>query len=694
MPSIESSKSWLYRELPSNKRTIRLLRLLPGRPEDHEIRCQLYESSLIDAVGNYKALSYTWGSGAPECDEVVCCDGLIVPVTLNLYSALHKLRDLTATLTLWVDSLCIDQYNENERTHQVGMMREIYANSKEVIIWLGAGRSDVTATDSVEVRFSGDERDVPKIEYHLGRLWRGQLELPPGGRDVFGAFCVISMLAQGLLASRIWYLKNLDYAPPIIRGLLALLDEPWWTRIWVVQETVVSARAIVHYNNISMPWEAFSRASLCYLTGKVTEQLGSAPSETYGPSLTRFHRLVNEIDTTKRDWNAFEPSALLPLLRKFRAKDASDKRDKVYALIGLVNFWGQDEPLIPDYGLRLSKVYWQTTKRLIRSSKTLAVLSGTTAAGKQIQAGFPTWVTDWSYRPSSDEADRLNSQHLYNAADQAMEGIKIHGQTLLEAKGYSLDRVSLVLSWNAIFGEDLRTQAAYWKFRLPWPENTAYLHGGTLRTAFWRTICGNVIYVPEARTERERFRKAVASDVKAFESWCKVDKSTNRRTSIIGGTWQGTVSSEEQITNKKRNAYKLAVECASRGRCFFVTEQGRLGIGPPSLKADDEVYILHGSRVPMILRRARTSRTCRDKVVEKLVLSTDEEHATIKAGGRNKADAATSREATRFSICNESHEDCYKVVGDAYVHGLMEGGMVWEDRARTRLKKTKSVYIV
>jgi hypothetical protein len=467
-----------------------------------------------------------------------------------------------------------------------------------------------------------------------------------------------------------------------------------WNRIWVVQETVVSTHAVVYYKNISMPWDAFSRASLCYLSGKVTEQLGSAPSQTYGPPLARFHRLVNEIDTTRRDWNAFEPSALLPLLRKFRNRDASDKRDKVFALIGLVNFWGQDQPLVPDYETRLSEVYWKTTKHLIRSSKTLAVLSGTTASGRQISAGFPTWVTDWSYRPSSDEADRLNSQHLYRAAGQAMDGISIHGHTLLETKGYCVDRVAMLQSGSTMLKAELRGRVANWKWLISKYDSAADISGGWLKTAFWRTVCGNVMYVPEARTERERFRKAIVSDMEAFEAWYNDDKSANRRTSIIDGTWQDIVSPEEQVVHKRRNAFKLAADCASKGRSFFVTQKGRLGVGPPNMQPDDGVFILHGSRVPMILRRAKNPRNCQNKVVEKLVLSTQEEQARFAAGDRSSSKLVGTREASRFSVCNESHGTCYTVIGDAYVHGIMDGNMIWEDGPRTRLRKTESVYIV
>lgn len=227
MDSVTQAPPELYKKLAPNRRNIRLLRLLPGKPEDRQIRCQLHECSLLDAAGHYKALSYVWGNDVPDDEQVVYCNDVLVHVTLNLYSALHNLRDTTTVLTIWVDSLCIDQGNERERTRQVRMMREIYSNSKEVIIWLGTGGLETMKTDWVDIRFCGDERDVPKIESHLGKLWKGELVLPDDGQDIFGAFCVISMLAQGLLASRIWYLKNLNYAAPIIRGLIALLDEPW-----------------------------------------------------------------------------------------------------------------------------------------------------------------------------------------------------------------------------------------------------------------------------------------------------------------------------------------------------------------------------------------------------------------------------------------------------------------------------------
>lgn len=454
----------------------------------------------------------------------------------------------------------------------------------------------------------------------------------------------------------------------------------------------MSTHALVYYKNISMPWHALSRASLFYVSGKFTEQLGSAPSQTYRSALAQFHRLVDAIDMPRRAWNRFEPSPLLPLLRNFRSRHASDQRDKVFALIGLVSIWGQDQALIPDYEKRLSRVYWETTRHLIRSSGSLSVLAGTTASTAQIHAGFPTWLTDWSYRPASNEADRLNSHRFYRASGSLMDGISVHGQTLLETKGYFIDTIDTVQGFSDSLAENLNA----W-FVLNWESffsQPSYIHGGTTRDAFWRTICGDVIYVPEARTEREKFRRAEASDVKAFEHWRRVDKSANRRTSIIGGTWQDLVSPEEQAAHKIRNDFKLAVECASKGRQFFITTRGRLGTGPPNLKQGDSVYILHGSRVPLILRKTHTSRKCHDKVVEKLVFSGREVEGQWRRAARQDAKVTGDREASRFSRCSKVHDKCYRLIGDAYVHGIMDGIKIWDDADLTRLRKTETVYLV
>lgn len=163
--------------------------------------------------------------------QFIYCDELgKIEVMPNLYAVLRRLRHTTDAVILWIDSLCIDQNNTEERTHQVGMMRDIYANSTEVIVWLGSG-SETDASDQPIIEFWDDDRDIQHINNYQERMYskkQGTLSLAFAHRtDMYGTFCIIWLLAQGLQASKIWWLRKPDYAPEIVHGLSSLLEMTW-----------------------------------------------------------------------------------------------------------------------------------------------------------------------------------------------------------------------------------------------------------------------------------------------------------------------------------------------------------------------------------------------------------------------------------------------------------------------------------
>lgn len=427
--------------------------------------------------------------------------------------------------------------------------------------------------------------------------------------------------------------------------------------------------------------------------------LGPTPARTYGPTLSCFYRQISEIDATRASWNAVEPSALLPLLRKFRNRGASDQRDKVFALLGLVRYWGGSEPLVPDYDDRLSVVFLEATKHLIRSHKSLAVLSGTKASTKHLAQGFPSWLTDWSHVAPAGEADRLSAQHLYKAAGDAVEGVRLHGLTLLELGGSCVDRISMTFSSDGIPenklrnigsdgdpGKKLRSIIEWWWSNLPWPAHTYYEDGvpgtaSTVRDAFWRTICASLIYVPNAVSDKNKYRRTTPADAVLFNAWY-TDNDFNskiRRTSIVDGMFIEGRTDEEVKAEQRSLAFHRSVECASRGRTFFITEAGRMGLGPEPCKKGDEVYLLSGSRVPMILRASSRTKKCRGKLVERLVLSAEEQNIRIVAGQPGAARTLKDREMAKEIRCGEDHLNCFALVGDAYVHGIMDGNLVSRD---------------
>ncbi|KAK5166933.1 uncharacterized protein LTR77_007662 [Saxophila tyrrhenica] len=119
-----SLKSWA---------NIRVLDILPTTDPEDPIICQLRLTAVNDPHP-YLAVSYAWGHIADDgshLDHVIFCDGTPLNITSSLHAGLKRIREAwmtQASLTLWVDGICIDQSNQAERAIQVMLMDEIYSN--------------------------------------------------------------------------------------------------------------------------------------------------------------------------------------------------------------------------------------------------------------------------------------------------------------------------------------------------------------------------------------------------------------------------------------------------------------------------------------------------------------------------------------------------------------------------------------
>lgn len=128
-----------YQPLEDDSRSIRLLLLEPAEARDATIRCRLVIHRLnIEAhqADAYDALSYTWG-GIDEEHEIIIDGYYSLPITANLFQALIRLRSTSVPRALWVDAVCINQADENDKAQQISIMRNIYHKAQCVIVWLG-----------------------------------------------------------------------------------------------------------------------------------------------------------------------------------------------------------------------------------------------------------------------------------------------------------------------------------------------------------------------------------------------------------------------------------------------------------------------------------------------------------------------------------------------------------------------------
>ncbi|KAF5713700.1 het domain-containing protein [Fusarium globosum] len=229
------SSSSVYEALGQN--TIRLLRL-HNEASLNAISGKLITVKIENAPA-YHALSYCWG--AEEHNIPIEINGGIINVGPNLYAAVKRLNDLTIeerrmndmeVKWLWIDRICINQDDPLERNRQVQLMGSIFSMAKRTLIWLGTdfdGCSD--AWDLVDQVFNVFNDEYPNTRFLA--------DLP------FRMYSEERHVTYGLpaLESTLW------------KQLHRLLQRPWFTRVWVIQEVVLSPQdpLIIHGHRV-YPW--------------------------------------------------------------------------------------------------------------------------------------------------------------------------------------------------------------------------------------------------------------------------------------------------------------------------------------------------------------------------------------------------------------------------------------------------------
>ena len=125
-------------------RCIRLLELEPARKESAPLRVTLKEASLDRiCLPRYEAVSYVWGP--PNFNRAITCNRKTLCIMPSCERILLGLRRKTRRRLLWIDSICINQSNTNERSHQVFMMNEIYKSANRVLIWLEVSGPEISS---------------------------------------------------------------------------------------------------------------------------------------------------------------------------------------------------------------------------------------------------------------------------------------------------------------------------------------------------------------------------------------------------------------------------------------------------------------------------------------------------------------------------------------------------------------------
>jgi hypothetical protein len=326
---------------------IRLLRLLPTtKGKADQIRCNLEHVSLANMNEPYVALSYCWGEEADA--EFIRVEEKPVPVTSNLKQVLRHLL-LQGHCLLWIDALCINQANWEERSAQVLRMSSIYKKASEVAVWLGG---DCDGSEKILHFLNGIDPDRP-------------------------------------LSESVTNLMHHMTDKPTLEEFGALLRRPYWKRVWIVQEVAEATRVRILCGNISVPWDSMRR---------VVENL--VDSWTQGRTETPVGlqhivgelMLIHDLANIRNDRLNVRPLCLLQALIMTKSSKSTISHDKVYGLLGLA-YDTAHFVSVPDYTLSEEAMCKAMTKSYITSTGNLDIILG----GRQgtRPSSLPSWCPDY-----------------------------------------------------------------------------------------------------------------------------------------------------------------------------------------------------------------------------------------------------------------------------------------------------------
>lgn len=311
--ALSNSCSAIYDVLPliaDNNDQIRLMKILPGE-RSQPLKCQLYVENITNQhMDAFEALSYVWGRF--DLKTVIQVNDKPFRVSSNLFSALVHLRDERKSRTMWIDALCVDQSNLEERGLQVLLMSKIYSSASRVVVWLG-------------------KKEHWGLESTIS-TWKHNEKATKGGAIHYSVTRVVSNL----------------------------LRRPWWNRVWVVQELVLAKKATIQCGMSTIDWGSF-----CQLVDHINSHSRFPIHPTH---MDNFQALRNNQSTS-----SCRKTDILSILYDFRSRYATDPRDKVFAFLGLAD--DHSYLVQPDYTRSTSDLSIELARQHIKRSGTLTAVA-------------------------------------------------------------------------------------------------------------------------------------------------------------------------------------------------------------------------------------------------------------------------------------------------------------------------------
>ena len=555
------NKSLQYKRL-TRDRTIRVLDLAPGT-WDEPVNCSLRTVHLDDDNPRYEAISYAWGDHNDR--KPVVCNGYTITTTRSLFEALQRFRHVNTTRTLWVDAMCINQADDDEKSSQVRLMSFIYTKAVRVLVWL-QHEDDQAVQNSLDTicRYVCEEDGF--------RLYGGMDEVLRPTPNLFYRWRDVDVTSIDRSESS-------EAADVAIAALQLICGSPWFGRGWVVQEVALSTSASVFWGHSEIDFEWLGLASF-------SVHLNHAFKANQSVRNCFFLFLVcRSLQRSNRPRGSF-----FNLLARTERLAFNEPKDRIYGLLGLKTFecdLADGQPFIdPDYNITTLECYRRVAVKLLSESHDLRVLSWTCCASR-LAEDWPSWVPHWNVPSSREFADfaqqgiqEKDVSGLVQISETSFGGIQC-----VEISGFKVDTINREIKEYATLSDR--------------EDNPDLFYG---LQALLRRL---------EHTYSQQCLAFTFSNIQRFQpldSARIVNRISDYRAFMGKDFFQDTYkfvplpvdTSDSFVPNADRFASAYNLE--RRARCLFVTSKDILGFGPQAMIPGDVVVVLHGSQVPFVLR--------------------------------------------------------------------------------------------
>ncbi|KAF2160533.1 hypothetical protein M409DRAFT_59803 [Zasmidium cellare ATCC 36951] len=346
---MEPRSGYCYTPLPGPG-WIRVLTLRPSNDtQGHDsLFCDITHHNIQE--GNaYVALSYTWAmpDGDSTKTHTIYAGGHSIRISQNLYEALHRIRTFKSRIPIWIDAVCIDQANIEERNDQVAQMSRIYACAKEVIAWLGEG--DLDQTRDIFACFGRKDPNARCEESHEFRASDGKV------LDLCTARRTHGDSMNRLIVPNVYdFVANSVYIAELANAVKIMSERRYFTRRWIIQEIchARSVEVLFGSDRLSIEVVAECHRNLLLLIRK--HWIGYPPLRR-ARELPHYALQVLELPQRSKDICLYE------IVADTQDMGCSDPRDIVFALTSLC----PNDGIKADYNLSIAEVYTAFSRHLV-----------------------------------------------------------------------------------------------------------------------------------------------------------------------------------------------------------------------------------------------------------------------------------------------------------------------------------------